>query len=43
VALILRYYEDATYEEIADSLDIAASSVGPLLTRARLKIREALT
>jgi RNA polymerase sigma factor (sigma-70 family) len=43
VALVLRYYQDATYDEIADSLGIAASSVGPLLTRARAKIREALT
>jgi RNA polymerase sigma factor (sigma-70 family) len=43
VALVLRYYQDATYDEIADSLGIAASSVGPLLTRARAKIRETLT
>jgi RNA polymerase sigma-70 factor (ECF subfamily) len=43
VALVLRYYQDATYDEIAESLGIAASSVGPLLTRARAKIREALT
>jgi RNA polymerase sigma-70 factor (ECF subfamily) len=42
VALILRYYEDASYEEIADSLRISAASVGPLLTRARARIREAL-
>jgi len=43
IAVVLRYYQDATYEEIADSLGIAASSVGPVLTRARAKIREALT
>ncbi len=42
VALVLRYYQDATYEEIADALGVAPSSVGPLLTRARAKIREAL-
>ena len=43
VVLVLRYYQDATYEEIADALGVAASSVGPLLTRARAKVREALT
>ena len=43
VAVVLRYYQDASYEEIAESLGITASSVGPLLTRARAKIREALS
>jgi RNA polymerase sigma-70 factor (ECF subfamily) len=43
IALILRYYQDASYEEIANSLDVAVSSVGPLLTRARARVREALT
>src|SRR5207247_3475410 len=43
VALVLRYYQDATYEEISSALGIAASSVGPLLTRARARVREALT
>jgi RNA polymerase sigma-70 factor, ECF subfamily len=43
VVLVLRYYQDATYEEIAGALGVAASSVGPLLTRARAKVREALT
>jgi RNA polymerase sigma factor (sigma-70 family) len=43
VALVLRYYQDASYEEIASSLRIAPGSVGPMLTRARAKVREALT
>ncbi len=43
VALTLRYYQDASYEEIAAALDMAVSSVGPLLTRARARVREALT
>ena len=42
VVLVLRYYQDATYDEIATSLGVAVSSVGPLLTRARAKVREAL-
>lgn len=43
VALVLRYYEDASYEEISSALGIATASVGPVLTRARSKVREALT
>ena len=43
VALVLRYYEDASYEEIGTALGIATASVGPLLSRARAKVREALT
>jgi len=43
VALVLRYYEDASYEEISSALGIATASVGPMLTRARAKVREALT
>jgi RNA polymerase sigma factor (sigma-70 family) len=42
VALVLRYYEDASYEEISDALGIAPASVGPVLSRARAKVREAL-
>ena len=42
VALVLRYYQDASYEEIGDALGIAPVSVGPLLSRARAKVREAL-
>jgi RNA polymerase sigma-70 factor (ECF subfamily) len=43
IALVLRHYQDASYEEIASALDITTASVGPLLTRARAKLREALT
>ena len=43
VALVLRYYQDASYDEISDAMGIAPASVGPMLTRARAKVREALT
>lgn len=42
VAIVLRYYQDASYDEIATALGVAPSSVGPLLTRARADLREAL-
>jgi len=42
VAVVLRYFADASYEEIAETLGVASSSVGPLLTRARARLREAL-
>jgi len=42
VAIVLRYYQDASYDEIATALGVAPSSVGPLLTRARAELREAL-
>jgi RNA polymerase sigma-70 factor (ECF subfamily) len=41
-AVVLRYYADADYEEIARAIGVEASSVGPILTRARSKLREAL-
>lgn len=41
-AIVLRYYGDADYDEIARALGVAPSSVGPLLTRARTRLREAL-
>jgi len=41
-AVILRYYHDAPYSEIASALEIDAESVGPLLTRARAALRDAL-
>lgn len=43
VALVLRYYQDASYEEIGSALDLPVSSVGPVLTRARARVREALS
>jgi RNA polymerase sigma factor (sigma-70 family) len=42
IVVILRYYDDATYEEIADAIGGPASSVGPILTRARARMREAI-
>jgi RNA polymerase sigma-70 factor (ECF subfamily) len=41
-AVVLRYYADADYDEIARAIGVEASSVGPILTRARTKLREAL-
>jgi RNA polymerase sigma factor (sigma-70 family) len=42
VALILRYFVEASYEEIADAVGVAPSSVGPLLARVRARLREDL-
>jgi RNA polymerase sigma factor (sigma-70 family) len=41
-AVVLRYYHDAPYEEIAQALEIDVDSVGPLLTRARAAMRQSL-
>lgn len=41
-AVVLRYYHDAPYAEIASVLEIGAESVGPLLSRARAALRDAL-
>lgn len=41
-AVVLRYYHDAPYSEIAAALEIDPASVGPLLTRARAALRDAL-
>jgi RNA polymerase sigma-70 factor (ECF subfamily) len=43
VALVMRYYQEASYVEIAEALPIQADSVGPLITRAKEALREALT
>lgn len=42
VALVLRYYQEAPYEEIAEALAIRTDSVGPLLARAKQALQEAL-
>jgi RNA polymerase sigma-70 factor (ECF subfamily) len=42
VVVVLRYFQDASYEEIAAATGSAASSVGPILTRARARMREEL-
>jgi RNA polymerase sigma-70 factor, ECF subfamily len=42
MALVLRYYSDMSYEEIADSLGVRRTFVGVLLLRARHHLRDAL-
>ncbi|MDE3100863.1 MAG: RNA polymerase sigma factor [Chloroflexota bacterium] len=41
-AIVLRYYQDAPYAEIASALEVDVESVGPLLTRARAALRESM-
>jgi RNA polymerase sigma-70 factor (ECF subfamily) len=43
MALVLRYYSDMSYEEIADSLGVRRAFVGVLLLRARHQLRDVLT
>lgn len=43
LAVILRRYEDLSYEEIATSLETSVSAVKSLLFRARAQLREALS
>lgn len=42
MAVILRRYEQLSYEEIADTLDLTVSAVKSLLFRARTALRESL-
>ncbi|MEM1436435.1 MAG: sigma-70 family RNA polymerase sigma factor [Pseudomonadota bacterium] len=42
VPLVLAYYSDASYAEIAEQLEIAPGHVGVLLLRARQRLRQAL-
>jgi len=42
MALVLRYYSEMSYEEIADSLGVRRAFVGVLLLRARHHLRDAL-
>jgi len=42
MVLILRYYSEMSYDEIAESLGIRRAFVGVLLLRARHQLREAL-
>ena len=42
MALVLRYYSDLNYDEIADSLGLRRGFVGVVLLRARHQLREAL-
>ena len=42
MALVLRYYSDMSYDEIADSLGVRRAFVGVVLLRARHELRQAL-
>jgi RNA polymerase sigma-70 factor (ECF subfamily) len=42
MALVLRRYEEFSYEEIADVLDLSVPAVKSLLFRARTELRERL-
>ena len=42
-ALVLRYFADMSYEEIAETLGVRRQFVGVLLLRARHQLRDALT
>lgn len=41
--LVLRHFEDKSYAEIAELLELSVATVEKRLTRARAKLREALT
>jgi len=42
MALVLRYYSDMSYDEIADTLGVRRAFVGVVLLRARHELRQAL-
>lgn len=42
IVVVLRYFHDASYDEIAAAIGSESSSVGPMLSRARARMREAL-
>jgi RNA polymerase sigma-70 factor (ECF subfamily) len=42
MALVLRYYSDMSYEEIADALKVRRAFVGVVLLRARHELRQVL-
>ena len=42
MALVLRYYSDMSYDEIADALSVRRAFVGVVLLRARHQLREIL-
>jgi len=43
MALVLRYYSEMSYDEIAESLGVRRNFVGVVLLRARHQLRDALT
>jgi RNA polymerase sigma factor (sigma-70 family) len=42
MALVMRYYSDMSYDEIADELGVRRQFVGVVLLRARHELRQAL-
>jgi DNA-directed RNA polymerase specialized sigma24 family protein len=42
MALVLRYYADMSYDEIAEALAVRRAFVGVVLLRARHDLREAM-
>ncbi len=42
MALVLKHFEEMSYEEIAEVMDCSASAVDALLSRARAALRQAL-
>ena len=42
MALVMRYYSDMSYDEIADALGVRQAFVGVVLLRARHELRLAL-
>jgi RNA polymerase sigma factor (sigma-70 family) len=42
MALVLRYYSEMSYDEIAEALGVRRAFVGVLLLRARHQLRDAL-
>jgi RNA polymerase sigma-70 factor (ECF subfamily) len=42
MALVMRYYSDMSYDEIADALGVRRTFVGVVLLRARHELRQAL-
>ena len=42
MALVMRYYSDMSYDEIADALGVRRQFVGVVLLRARHELRQAL-
>jgi DNA-directed RNA polymerase specialized sigma24 family protein len=43
MALVLRYFAEMSYDEIADTLGVRRAFVGVLLLRARHQLRDALS
>jgi len=43
MALVLRYYSDMSYDDIADAIGVRRNFVGVVLLRARHQLREALS